>query len=365
MEFNSLRPAEKNFYLAEFRGRSLGIVLAGVGDSGSDLKLVLAELAENPTRCVLISSDRALLEEFATVVTEPNASAAWPAEVWHAIDSEGRVGVHVAEGPDPRDEEALDFAAQCRRVTLKLQLSKLLWVRPSGGLLSESGERISLVDLEQLRLLQAREEPDPATASLLREIGVMLQHGTPSISLCGPEGMVRELFTYSGSGTLFTRERYTHVRDLGLDDFDAAADLIRVGTEEGFLLPRSASDIRYVLAHAFGVFIEGRYLAGIGSLLPYPSEAVGEIASLYTVTRFAREGIGEHLVYYALEKACQAGLDRVFACTTSEKVEGFFLRQGFERVEMDALPDSKWVGHSEERLGQVVCLARSTASSPD
>ena len=92
---------------------------------------------------------------------------------------------------------------------------------------------------------------------------------------------------------------------------------------------------------------------------------MGEIASLYTVTRFTREGIGERLVSYALEKARQAGLDRVFACTTSEKVEGFFLRQGFEAVGMDALPDSKWVGHSEERLGQVVCLARGTASSTD
>ena len=92
---------------------------------------------------------------------------------------------------------------------------------------------------------------------------------------------------------------------------------------------------------------------------------MAEIASLYTVTRFAREGIGEHLVYYALEKAREAGLDRVFACTTSEKVEGFFLRQGFEAVGMDALPDSKWAGHSEERLRQIVCLQRSTATSAD
>ena len=299
-------------------------------------------------------------------MTEPNESAAWSGEVWHAIDSEGRVGVHVAGDPDAQDDEVFGFATQCRRVTLQLRLSKLLWVRPSGGLLNESGERISLVDLEQLRLLQAREEePDPIGAPLLSEIAVMLEHGTPSISLCAPEGMVRELFTFSGSGTLFTPERYTHVRDLGLDDFDAAADLIRVGTEEGFLLPRSASDVRFILTHAFGVFIEGRYLAGIGSLLPYPSEAMGEIASLYTVTRFAREGIGEHLVYYALEKAAQAGLGRVFACTTSEKVEGFFLRQGFEAVGMDALPDSKWASYTEERLREVVCLMRDTASSTD
>ena len=364
MEPKSPRPAERDFYLAEFRGRSLGLVLADGRESESEVGAVLDQLAENPTRCVLISPDRSLLEEFASVVTEPDESPSWPGRVWEAIDSDGRVGVHVV-GED-RGQEASAFAAECRRVTLKLKLSKLVWIQQDGGLSSASGERISLVDLEELRRLQTAQDPgDPIRAALLREVAVMLEHGTPSISVCSSQGIFQELFTYAGSGTLFTKERYTHVRDLGLDDFDAAADLIRVGTEDGFLLARSPEEIHFVLSHAFGVFIEGRYLAGIGALLPYPDEKAAEIASLYTVTRFAKEGIGGHLISYALEKAREAELGRVFACTTSQRVEGFFRRQGFEAVSVEALPRSKWKGYSEERVAEVTCLARNTPRAAD
>ena len=364
MELKPPRPAERDFYLAEFRGRSLGLVLAHDADAGADLHGVLAELAANPTRCVLISSNRSLLEELAGVVTEPDQSSAWPGRVWDAIDSNGRVGVYIS-GEETGAADA-SLAVQCRRVTLKLKLSKLVWVEPNGGLARASGERVSLVDLEQLRAEQASAEPGSRPkADLLREIGAMLEAGTPSISLCSPEGLFQELFTYAGSGTLFTKERYTHVRDLGLDDFDAAADLIRVGTEDGFLLPRSADEIGFVLSHAFGVFIEGRYLAGIGALLPYPDDGVAEIASLYTVTRFAKEGIGGHLIAYALEKAGQAGLERIFACTTSQRVVGFFQRHGFDAVEMQSLPDSKWSHYSPERAHEVTCLAMKTNSGAD
>ncbi|MEE3327853.1 MAG: GNAT family N-acetyltransferase [Myxococcota bacterium] len=364
METTSPRPAERVFYLAEFRGRSLGMVLADGMDVGPDLQAVLAELAENPTRCVLISPNREGLEALCGVVTEPDESPAWPGRVWHAIDADGRVGIHVASGEV--GATGASFAVRCRQVTLKLKLSKLVWVQGAGGLVGDSGERISLVDLEELRSLQA--DPEPAGslgADVLHEIGVMLEAGTPSISLCSAEGVLQELFTYSGSGTLFTKERYTQVRDLGLDDFDAAADLIRVGTEDGFLLSRSPEEIRFVLSHAFGVFIEGRYLAGIGALLPYPDDGSAEIASLYTVTRFAKEGVGGHLLSYSLEKARNAGLARIFACTTSERVEDFFRRHGFETVPMDALPQSKWKDYSEERISQVTCLARNTNPAAD
>ena len=86
----------------------------------------------------------------------------------------------------------------------------------------------------------------------------MLESGTPSISVCSEEGVFQELFTYAGSGTLFTKERYTQVRDLGLDDFDAAADLIRVGTEDGFLLARSPDRLRKELQERDGLNLDAQ-----------------------------------------------------------------------------------------------------------
>jgi N-acetylglutamate synthase-like GNAT family acetyltransferase len=184
------------------------------------------------------------------------------------------------------------------------------------------------------------------------------------VNLCTAESVADELFTYAGSGTLFTRERYIHVRRLGIDDFDAAADLLRRGVEEGYLAPRSDEEIDEVLASGFGAFVEGMHLAGIGALLVDEGARMAEIVSLYTLTRFLGEGVGGHLVAYAVERAGALGLGAVFACTTAERVAAFFLRQGFREVPQEDVPPSKWKGYDAARRTRVRCFRREIAAPP-
>ena len=87
-------------------------------------------------------------------------------------------------------------------------------------------------------------------------------------------------------------------------------------------------------------------------------EAAGEIGSLYTLTRFLGEGVGGHLVSFALECAAEAGFGYVFACTTSARVQRFFERHGFRCVEGDEIPAAKWQGYPAERRSRVRCLRR-------
>jgi amino-acid N-acetyltransferase len=187
----------------------------------------------------------------------------------------------------------------------------------------------------------------------------MLDAGLPAINVCAPESLGDELFSYAGSGTLFTRERYVAVRDLGVDDFDAASDLIRRGQAEGFLAARDAAGIDALLASGFGAFVEGRDLAGIGSLLPSLDGKGAEIAGLYTLTRFLGEGVGFSLVEYAAAEAQRRGLAYVFACTGLEDVGVFFERNRFERVAPGSLPAAKWDGYDPDRLARVRCYRRA------
>ena len=87
---------------------------------------------------------------------------------------------------------------------------------------------------------------------------------------------------------------------------------------------------------------------------------MGEVVSLYTVTRFVGEGVGAHLLRFAADRARRAGLEAVFACTTSTTVEKFFLRHGFSVVEAGALPASKWRDYPDTRRSQLRCLALET-----
>jgi N-acetylglutamate synthase-like GNAT family acetyltransferase len=186
----------------------------------------------------------------------------------------------------------------------------------------------------------------------------MLSAGVAAVNLCTLAGVSDELFTYDGSGTLFTCEGYVAVRRLGLDDFDAAADLIERGTAEGYLAPRTPEQIERVLESAFGAFIGGNHLAGLGTLLTYRDDQAAEIASLYTLTRFLGEGVGGHLIRFAAERAGGQGCRFVFACTTSPRVMAFFERNGFRKVDCGEVPETKWRAYDPARLSQIACLRR-------
>jgi len=345
--------SEKGFYLNEFRRRTLAIaVRAEELGRPAPLEALLEELAANPTRVVLLSTEGPVVEGLTGGAAVAASEPRFEGEVWRALSGAPHVGV-VCEGGEA-------FARSCREIVLRLGLSKLMWVDGAGGLRREDASRCSFVDLEELRrLLRERASRErPARLALLREIEMALSAGVAAVNLSTLEGLADELFTYAGSGTLFTRERYVLVRRLGLDDYDAAADLIARGVAEGYLVPRSPEEVEKVFVSGFGAFVAGRHLAGIGALLEHPAAGAAEIASLYTLTRFLGEGIGGHLVSFALERARGRGLGFAFACTTSERAAEFFERQGFRPVGAEEIPAEKWRAYDPERRVHVRCLRR-------
>jgi N-acetylglutamate synthase-like GNAT family acetyltransferase len=340
---------EKNFYLGEFRDRTLAFGLpALLPHEAAAIESVLKELEANPTPSVLLSSDREGLAALAPLLDQRPDAPGLLGAVWRGLREHRRVGLLV---------DVKDASSTITDVALRLGLAKLVWIDPAGGLTRES-ERVSFLDLEELSgLLRA----GPLAGSrvrggLLGEIQRGLREGLPAVNLCTAEGLADELFTYAGSGTLFTSERYVDVRPLALDDFDAAADLVARGESEGYLAQRTPEQLDRIFAHGYGAFVEGRHLAGIGALLPYDAANAGEIASLYALTRFLGEGIGGHITRALARAARQQGREFVFACTTTERVAGFFERQGFTRVDGDQIPDEKWASYDPRRRPRVRSL---------
>jgi N-acetylglutamate synthase-like GNAT family acetyltransferase len=345
--------SERDFYLQEFRGRTLAIACpVTLLRDPSMLASVVGTLARNGIRVLVLSSRRAALEAVVGDAVLPVSAPALETDVWRALRETSRVGL-LAGGRRP-------FARQCRDVVLRLGVFKLVWIDPGGGFSDRRGNRLSFVHRDELReLLAGRRRLSRRRRALLREIDALVTGGVPAVNVCDLAGLEEELFTYAGSGTLFTRKRYVAVRELGLDDFDAAHDLIARGVAEGFLAPRPSREVDRILAHGFGAFVEGAHLAGIGALLTYrDGPGAGEIASLYTLTRFLGEGVGQHLVRFALRRARELRLRWVFACTTQPRVGAFFARQGFEPTTPDALPRSRWRGYDRRRRGRLLCFRR-------
>ena len=377
---------EKDFYLEEFRSRSVLVAVApGATDLGP-LAGAVGDLVRNDTRVLLCWFDRAPAAErrlraalgrakglggrrasgLGPVVRMDGAALARAdaealrAELWGILRHE-RLCVRAVESAFPGPAPALATA---------LRIPKLVLVDPEGGLLAGQPRRLSFVDANVLETLLRHGEAEWAglggRRGLLVAVRDALEGGVESVNLCTPEGIAEELFTYVGSGTLFTRGDYCHVAPLGLDDFAQAERLLERGQREGLLKLRSPDEIAGVLAVGFGATVCDRHLAGIAGLLtaPYAAERAGEIVGLYTITRFKGEGIGERLVSRLLAEAAKRGLAYVFACAVDERAVQFFLRLGFEQVGAERVPAAKWTGYDARRRARVVVCRRELHPGP-
>jgi len=346
--------SEREFYLREFRGRTLVIAVpAGEGEIFGEIGPVLDDLERGGSGVLLFSPDAAALEVHLAGSVISAQQPRLEGEIWRRLRRRPRLGIVLPDGEG--------FAAACRELAVRLGVFKLVWIDRRGGLRAATGNRHSFVHLAELHSLLEAEGGGLVNTDRLelwREVSAMLEAGLPAVNICSAEGLAEELFTYAGSGTLFTRDRYMSVRRLGIDDFDAAYDLLHRGVDEGYLVERSGEEIDAILASGFGAFVEGRHLAGIGALLPGGEERSGEIASLYTLTRFLGEGVGVSLVGFACSWARELGLSRVYACTTSETVGAFFERNGFRAVAQDEVPEAKWRSYDAERRSRVRCYRR-------
>jgi N-acetylglutamate synthase-like GNAT family acetyltransferase len=86
---------------------------------------------------------------------------------------------------------------------------------------------------------------------------------------------------------------------------------------------------------------------------PYHRDRVGELTALYTLTRFAGEGVAVELVKQILNEARERPLRYVFACTAEERAAKFFIRIGFHRVGPRDVAPAKWRGYDRARIARL------------
>ncbi len=372
---------EKDFYLDEFRGKTL-VLAANVpalraATARRRLRTVVGELTSHGARVIMVvgevgaaprgRSPRRWLGLPLARVRRPAGPATTRRRgdtvTWREEDSDGALVeiwqvlrvrplcVVFAAGP------ALGAGS---RIAEWLRVHKLVLLDPAGGLREpKSKHMLSFLDQPTLEVLLEAGEAEfhglSHRRAMLEEIGRVLEAGVGSVNLCKVEGLSRELFTYEGSGTLFTRDDYCRVERLSIDDFHEVEQLVARGQREGLLKPRGGDEIAQLLLSGFGAWIGERHLGGIGALYvaPYEAEGAGEIAGLYTITRFKGERIGRRLVRRLVAEARAMQLRYVFAVTGNEEAAKFFRGEGFRAVSAEDVPASKWESYDPARRGRV------------
>ncbi len=384
--------SEKAFYLDEFRGRTLLFAVHhdGSPDELRELGAVARDLLANDTRVLVLlgggaARDARALRVLEQALAETAASAPRTAlRVELARDDAPVLALSPEECAAARvtDARLVELWAILRRSAFflgicddvapdrlaelaqglgaRLRVHKLIVVDPLGGVRSDRGSgALSFMDEAVAEHLLQTGEAEWAGLGARRPMLDAIRHGLlagiDSVNLCTLDGLARELFTYEGSGTLFTREDYVKVDRLSLDDFHEVEKLLERGEREGYLKPRSPDEMARILVSGYGATIGSHRLAGVCSLQtePYAAAGAGEIVGLYTITRFKTEGVGAKLVDCMKSEGRRSGLRYLFACTTQERAGQFFERQGFRRIPPDAAPPEKWACYDEARRREI------------
>lgn len=279
----------------------------------------------------------------------------WLADLWLSVLDHGWVAVTVPS--DGRSVTAARLAGALRALKLVVTDDDGGWGRPPRSFadVSTHGEAYR-------SQLGYRQE-----GAVVEAIETALVGGVTSVNLCRAEDLDRELFTFDGAGTLFTSGGYVEVVPLSIDDLSAVEDLVAQGVADGLLRPRNRREVARLAVSGLGAKVVGSgHLAGVVGLETeaYREHGLGEVAGLYTVSRFSGSGAGGLLVDGLVEKARSGALDAVFAVTVSDVAAEFFQRRGFHEVGQDDIPAVKWEGYDPGRRASARVFWRDTTDDP-
>ena len=326
--------AEKEFYLDEFRGKSLLFALSAqeLARAEAEAACVFTDLLSNGTRVLLlvgtsgekreiqkihhlqerllgfVSTPPTVIMRCPSLLEEVDKRLLW--QMWMNLRAHPLCVCLVeapfsspaartcslrsltAGGRPDASLSSIPLATFAQYLAVGLKVYKFILIGAEGGIVTEQGERFSFMNGAILEELLRRGEAEwtglGQCRALLEAARAALVGGVTSVSLCPLSGLAKELFTYEGCGTLFTLTDYCRIERLGIDDFYEVEKLLRRGEQEGYLKTRTPEEIGRVLLGGYGAKIGHQvgHLAGICSLQPYEEANAGEVTGLYTITRF-------------------------------------------------------------------------------
>ena len=167
-------------------------------------------------------------------------------------------------------------------------------------------------------------------------------------------GLIKELYTHDGAGTLISSDEYEQMVTAQSHDLAGILELIRPLQQEGILVERSNEQVAADLDH-FTVITKDSRVIACAALYPNRHDAIGEIACVATHPDYRDSGHGERLVEKLAETARELHLKQVYVRTT--QTGHWFRELGFQPVEQNELPSAEQAKSSRNRNSNTLIRA--------
>jgi amino-acid N-acetyltransferase len=314
----------------------------------------------------------------------PNALVAHPAGILGGVDQKFTGRVERVDGPLltallERDivpvvppigidgsgrSYRLNSDAVAMELAKTLNAVKLVYISTEGGVPGPKGViRQMTVEEADAHLKKKRGEMSPEVVTKLTHAVRAGKEGVERVHIIDgreQEGLLGEVFSNEGIGTLIYANEYQAIRPAMKKDVRAVHNLIQQGIQQEELVKRTRADVEKHIGDFF-VFEVDRNPVACVALHPYPDTGKSELACLYVDNRYENQGIGGRLIAYVEDQARERKAKQLF-CLSTQAINYFVTRGGFTLGTPDDLPPTRRDAYDKSnRRSQV--LVKNLASA--
>jgi amino-acid N-acetyltransferase len=222
-----------------------------------------------------------------------------------------------------------------------LKATKLIFITAQDGLIHQ-GQLIRQMIVADLNALLAKQSFTPDMMSKARHAAAACNAGVQRVHVINgsvDEGLLAEVFSNEGIGTLIYANEYQQVRPAKKKDIRSIQVLTKNSVDNEELVKRTRTILEKQLGDFYIFEIDKNPVACV-ALHIYPEVNKGELACLYVSPSHENEGIGQKLVQFVETKARELGLSELLALST-QAFTYFQSKAGFTEGTPDDLPPSR------------------------
>ncbi|HXF11001.1 MAG TPA: amino-acid N-acetyltransferase, partial [Desulfuromonadaceae bacterium] len=221
-----------------------------------------------------------------------------------------------------------------------LKAIKLIFITSNDGLIYNGQliRQMLVVELEKL-LQQNGAGFAPELLSKAQHAAAACKAGIPRVHVINgkvDEGLLAEVFSNDGIGTLIYANEYQQIRPAKKKDVRAIQMLTKAAVEADELIRRSRGAIEKSLGDYYIFEIDKNPVACV-ALHVYPEQKKGELACLYVSNSHENQGIGRKLIQFVENKARETGLSELLTLST-QAFTYFQSKGGFSEGKPEDLP---------------------------
>lgn len=224
-----------------------------------------------------------------------------------------------------------------------LKAVKLIFITTTDGLFCQ-GKLIRQMIVGELTTLLEKNKCDftSETLSKAQHAAAACRAGVQRVHVingCVDEGLLAEVFSNEGIGTLIYANEYQQIRAAKKKDARAIQLLTQKGVQSDELVKRTRASIEKGLGDYYIFEIDKNPVACV-ALYVYPEHNKGELASLFVNPSHENQGIGRKLLQFVEAKAREAGLSELLTLST-QAFTYFQSKGGFAEGTPDDLPPAR------------------------